>query len=92
MKKLSSNPMCSLTPSPADTIYYVNCAREVPGEAPPTPEARRAEWERILGVRPGELSPEVVAHNARQRDNYIKQTLDEIFTPLGRGGGRRVGD
>jgi hypothetical protein len=92
MSKPSSSSIPSLTGSTSDTIYYVNQAEEVVTEAPPAPEARRVEWERILGVRPGELSPEVVAYNARQRDNYITQTLDEIFTPPGRGGGRRVGD
>ena len=92
MSKPRSNPSPRLSPCPADTVYYVNYARELVGEAPPPPEERRAAWERVLGLRPGEISPERVAYNARLRDNYIKQTLDEIFTPTGRGGGRRASD
>ena len=59
-------------------------------DPPPDQTLRQAQWEQVLALRAGELSPAVVAECARQRDVYIRHTLDELDSPVGREGRRHV--
>lgn len=62
------------------------------GEVPPDPRRRRAEWERVLGLRDGELCPEVCASIARERDRYVAAILSETYKWASGRGGRHGGD
>ena len=65
---------------PPHTVSYVNKFQL--GEALPSREERRAEWERILGLRSGVLAPEVVAVRAREREEEVRRTVDEVYSQV----------
>jgi len=63
------------------------CAGGEGGEEGPPPAAeRQAAWEAVLGLRPGELSPENVT---REHDAYLRRleySVDEAFKYNSAGG------
>ena len=59
-------------------------------EPPPDRAIRQHEWEKVLSLRPGELSPEEVAKCQRRHDMSIKRTLDELYHEARDEGGSHV--
>ena len=60
-------------------------------EPPPDRDLRRAEWEQLLALRPGELAPAEVAKCQRRHEMHTKLTLDEFYKQTGPEGASHVG-
>ena len=52
---------------------------ELEGEPPPPKAERQAEWERVLGLRPGELDRDRVERRDRAHQAYVRTQIDACY-------------
>lgn len=61
----------------AAKVSYVNFPLQDPRDPPPSAEERRAEVEHCLGLRSGDLAPELVARRQREYDARLYASIQE---------------
>lgn len=61
-------------------------------DPPPSAEERRAEIERCLGLKAGDLSPELVERRQREHERRIQASIDESINELLPGRRKSVGN
>lgn len=52
---------------------------ELDGEPPPSKAERQAEWERVLGLRPGDLDRDRVERRDRAHQAYVRAQIDACY-------------
>ena len=78
--------------SPRSVRLDILCKVAEPGQGEllPEPAERQAEVERVLGLGPGDLSPERVAHRQQEHNRRLVASIEEGLSEILDQGGRRV--